>query len=220
MAQVSTRPGLRPPSVWRVFAAPPSIQHPDRLPPPPLSQVWGRARQQEELLAEVPDGGLLASVDLWEGEGLGEGPGSGLDLAALLLDPANAPLRRVLMEANPAITVAGMSKPMLDTVRALAVDLLASADLAALRQGGGRSAAQRAQRRRLQLLLTASARRVAASPWGAILQLLGFTASVLGAVMSIKLRQGWAAFLDRVRQLLRWRGGTRGTGLEPGPAFA
>lgn len=39
-------------------------------------------------------------------------PDGGLDLAALLLDGRNAPLRRIAMDANPAKTLASMPRAM------------------------------------------------------------------------------------------------------------
>lgn len=58
-------------------------------------------------------GSVLGSVDLSsEDEALAGGAGGPstdeLDLGSLLLDPENAPLRRVLMDVNPALTVASM----------------------------------------------------------------------------------------------------------------
>jgi hypothetical protein len=200
-----------------------------------ILQVWARAREQEAPTSVEDAGGALgpvmlggpsmsgpslnlsmsnmslSSVDLWEGEGLGEGPGSALDLASLLLGPENAPLRRVLMEVNPAATVAAMRPEMRATVRQLAVDVLSPLPLVQLMSWGasrGRMA-QRAQRKRLAMLARAQAARVACSPLAAVLQLVAFTAQVVAAVIAIKLRLAWAWLLERVRQLLG-SGGRRG----------
>jgi hypothetical protein len=45
-------------------------------------------------------------------EELSRAADAGLDLAALLLDGRNAPLRRIAMDANPARTISGMPRDM------------------------------------------------------------------------------------------------------------
>ena len=58
---------------------------------------------------------LVASLALGSGTSDATDPSAadgGLDLAALLLDGRNAPLRRIAMDANPAKTIAGMPREM------------------------------------------------------------------------------------------------------------
>jgi hypothetical protein len=58
---------------------------------------------------------LVASLAMGSGTSDATDPSAadgGLDLAALLLDGRNAPLRRIAMDANPAKTIAGMPREM------------------------------------------------------------------------------------------------------------
>ncbi|GAB4815406.1 hypothetical protein N2152v2_002452 [Parachlorella kessleri] len=171
----------------------------------PSLDLGGSSRRSSSSLSS---GGSLSSEDLWEGEE----PSGGIDLAGLLLGRDNAPLRRVLMEVNPAATVAAMQPDMRATVRGLAVDVLGPLPLGQLlgRQsatgssaaGKAQAAAERAQRKRLAMLARAQAARVAKSPPAAVLQLVLFTAQIVAAVAAVKLRQAWVRMLQRVQQTL------------------
>lgn len=54
----------------------------------------------------------VAGPDAGDAAGAAVPADGGLDLAALLLDGRNAPLRRIAMDANPAKTVASMPPAM------------------------------------------------------------------------------------------------------------
>lgn len=90
-----------------------------------IMQVWLAAADQaaaaaagDSVGAAAPAGGrggsgLVASLSMGPAEAAGGPPGDGgLDLAALLLDGRNAPLRRIAMDANPAKTISSMPPAM------------------------------------------------------------------------------------------------------------
>lgn len=90
-----------------------------------IMQVWLAAADQAAAAAAgdavgttAPAAGrgsssLVASLSMGPSEAAGGVPGDGgLDLAALLLDGRNAPLRRIAMDANPAKTISSMPPAM------------------------------------------------------------------------------------------------------------
>jgi hypothetical protein len=94
-----------------------------------ILQVWLAAADQAAAVAagdavgaDAADAGrasLAASLamagpvkDSAAAEELSRAADAGLDLAALLLDGRNAPLRRIAMDANPARTISGMPRDM------------------------------------------------------------------------------------------------------------
>lgn len=141
-------------------------------------------------------------------------------MAQLLLEGAHSPLRRVLMEGNPALTVAGLSPRLRAQLRALAVEALSS-DAAGEALGASGSHA-RAMRRRLWLMFRASVPRVLRSPPRAILALLAFSASVAAGVLVRRLAGAWAGLLAVLAARRKQTGSdSSGSGaVASGPALA
>lgn len=162
-----------------------------------ILQVWLAAADQaaaaaagEAVGAAAPAsaGSLVASLALGDGvdEAASGAPGdAGLDLAALLLDGRNAPLRRIAMDANPAKTISSMPPEMQLQLKQILVEALCNNGVASRLTDP--SPAARAQRKRLFLLFKTSVSKVLHSPPGSILSLLAFTASVLLAVAKLRL---------------------------------
>ncbi|KAL4425135.1 hypothetical protein ABPG77_008240 [Micractinium sp. CCAP 211/92] len=164
-----------------------------------ILQVWLAAADQAAAAAagEAVGGGaapsagsLVASLALGDGtdEVAGGAPGdAGLDLAALLLDGRNAPLRRIAMDANPAKTISSMPPEMQHQLKQILVEALSNRDVASRLTDA--SPAARAQRKRLFLLFKTSLSKVLRSPPGSVLSLLAFTASVLLAVTKLRVAE-------------------------------
>jgi aarF domain-containing kinase len=175
-----------------------------------ILQVWLSAAQQAaraEVLASKPSAGVdadspSASVSV-----------AAVDMASLLLDRRNVPLRRTLMLSNPAATLAGMPvdmrKQLLDVLtQALSTNDL-SAAAAGLLEGSGHA---RAQRKRLWMLFIASVPRVLRSPPSSVFKLVMFTGAVIMALFRAVLQKLW-------KRLMGWFDpGTRRSG--PGSASA
>eukprot|EP00887_Chlorella_sp_A99_P001560 scaffold8.g1560.t1 len=142
-------------------------------------------------------------------------PSSLPSMAALLLDRRHTPLRRVLMEGNPALTVVGLLPRLKAQLRGLAADGLCSPQAAAAARD--RSAAGRARRKRLILMFRSSVPRVLSSPPRAVLALLAFTASVLLEVLRRRLVDAWRrlrAAAAAASQRLRGRSSNGGSDLQ------
>lgn len=75
------------------------------------SGVGGVAARGSSLVASLAVGGLGDAASPADAAAAAAGEG-GLDLAALLLDGRNAPLRRIAMDANPAATISSMPPDM------------------------------------------------------------------------------------------------------------
>jgi hypothetical protein len=110
---------------------------------------------------------------------------STLDLTGLLLDRRNAPLRRVLLDVNPAATVAAMPADLRRQLKAAVVGLATGGGLRVFGRGRGGWV----QRKRLLLLFKVSLGKVAASPWRSVLQLISFTVAVAVAVLAARAKQ-------------------------------
>jgi aarF domain-containing kinase len=169
-----------------------------------ILRVWLSAAQQ------AAAGDALASVDEMPAPPT---PGdAAADMTSLLLDRRNVPLRRTLMGSNPAATIASMPPATREQLLRVLTEALSS-------QGGSaaaaglleRSPAGRAQRKRLAMLVKASVPKVITSPPSSILQLVAFTAAVVAAVLSEKVRQAWQAVAEWVAALVgKLRGGGAG----------
>ncbi|KAL4447963.1 hypothetical protein ABPG75_005182 [Micractinium tetrahymenae] len=165
-----------------------------------ILQVWLAAADQAAAAAAgeavgaagpVGAGSLVASLamgDGADGAAAGGAPGdAGLDLAALLLDGRNAPLRRIAMDANPAKTISSMPPAMQQQLKQILVEALSNSGVASRLTDP--SPAARAQRKRLFLLFRNSLNKVLRSPPGSILALLAFTASVLLAAAKLRVAE-------------------------------
>ena len=97
-------------------------------------QVWLVAAEQAaavaagESVATSSDGSQVGSQQLVASLAMGSGADpsaadGGLDLAALLLDGRNAPLRRIAMDTNPAKTIASMPREMKAQLKDVSVNL-------------------------------------------------------------------------------------------------
>lgn len=74
------------------------------------------ARSGSSLVASLSSAPTAASASPADAAAAAAGEG-GLDLAALLLDGRNAPLRRIAMDANPAKTISSMPPEMRQQLR-------------------------------------------------------------------------------------------------------
>ena len=104
---------------------------------PSCVQVWLVAAEQAAAVAAgdsvVAGSGQVGSQQLVASLAMGSGAPAdatdpsggdgGLDLAALLLDGRNAPLRRIAMDANPAKTIASMPREMKAQLKDVSVNL-------------------------------------------------------------------------------------------------
>lgn len=156
-----------------------------------ILSVWLSAAQQ----AAASEGQKGASG---RRSGVGQAtvsPGeAALDMTSLLTDPRNVTLRRTLLRANPATTIASMPRAMQEQLQGVLTQALC--DPAATTAAAGlmeSSATARAQRKRLAMLFKASVPMVMNSPPRSILQLIAFTASVITAVCAAKVKQAWEA---------------------------
>ncbi|PRW51014.1 putative aarF domain-containing kinase chloroplastic [Chlorella sorokiniana] len=177
-----------------------------------IMQVWLAAADQaaaaaagDAVGATAPAAGrggssLVASLSMGPAEAGEAGAGApgdgGLDLAALLLDGRNAPLRRIAMDANPAKTISSMPPAMRQQLKEILVEVLSSGGAASRLMDP--SPASRAQRKRLFLLFRSSLIKVLKSPPASILSLLAFTASVMVAVARARLAGMWQHLMHQL----------------------
>lgn len=147
-----------------------------------ILQVWLSAAQQAAV-GDAPSGqpaGVPSSAD------------AAVDMTSLLLDRRNVPLRRTLIDSNPAATIAAMpASTRAQLLRVLTEALSSEGGTAAAAGLLERSPAARAQRKRLAMLVKASVPKVINSPPSSIFQLVSFTAAVVGAVLKAKVMQVW-----------------------------
>lgn len=135
-----------------------------------ILQVWLSAAKQEartESYASESEGGKNLST------------AAAVDMANLVLDRRNVPLRRTIMISNPAATIAAMPKDMQQQLLELLTQTVSQEDgLAAASTLLERSAHARAQRKRLWMLFKASVPKVLRSPPSSVLKLFIFTVRV------------------------------------------
>jgi hypothetical protein len=111
-------------------------------------------------------------------------------MTGLLLAPKNVPLRRTLMVANPAATIAQMPADMRDQLLTALKEALSTDGASAVAQGVLRNTpVGRAQRKRLWMLFRASLPKVLRSPPRSIFQLMSFTASIVGTVIAALVKK-------------------------------
>lgn len=117
------------------------------------------------------------------------------DMANLLLDRKNVPLRRTLMISNPAATIERMEPEMKEKlVRILTEALRKEESLSMARKLLQNNPASRAQRKRLWILFRATLPKVFSSPPKSIFKLMVFTFMILLAIVNALL-QGWLSNL-------------------------
>lgn len=120
------------------------------------------------------------------------------DMANLLLDRKNVPLRRTLMISNPAATIERMEPEMKEKlVRILTEALRKEESFLMARKLLEDNPASRAQRKRLWILFKATLPKVFSSPPKSILKLVLFTLMLLIAIANTLL-QNWLSNLTRI----------------------
>jgi predicted unusual protein kinase regulating ubiquinone biosynthesis (AarF/ABC1/UbiB family) len=147
--------------------------------------------------------------------------GAALSMTSLLLDPRNVPLRRALIDVNPAATVAGMPRETRAQLLQVLTEAMAGGE--AGRAGAAllaRSPSARAQRRRLWMLFRNQAPKVFGSSPRSVLQLIAFTAAVALAITAAVLRRAWGAAATAVARLFSRGGGSAAAAGAPAPSPA
>lgn len=148
-----------------------------------ILQVWLSAGQQAARSEAL---GRHAAM----GTHMKKGSTTAIDMTGLLLAPKNVPLRRTLMVANPAATIAQMPPDMRDQLLVAVKEALSADGASAVAQGVLRNTpAGRAQRKRLWMLLKASVPKVLRSPPRSIFQLVTFTVAIVGAVIAALVKK-------------------------------
>jgi predicted unusual protein kinase regulating ubiquinone biosynthesis (AarF/ABC1/UbiB family) len=184
-----------------------------------ILQVWLSAAQQAArgggaaaAAAAGGDAGALAAASP---------AGAALSMTSLLLDPRNVPLRRALIDVNPAATVAGMPRETRAQLLQVLTEAMAGGE--AGRAGAAllaRSPSARAQRRRLWMLFRNQAPKVFGSSPRSVLQLIAFSAAVALAIAAAVLRRAWGAAAGAVARLFSRGGGDAAAGGAPAPSPA
>lgn len=143
-----------------------------------------------------------------------------VDMTSLLLDRKNVPLRRTLIMANPAVTLAEMPPEMRDQLLKILTEAMSSGE--GRKAAGGllkSTAGARAKRKRLWILFRSSLPKVLRSPPKSILQLITFTMAIVVAVTFALVRKGFRKMVNTIKKFFKGlrssgsNGGERGDGL-------
>jgi hypothetical protein len=164
-----------------------------------LLLVPGGALRSDDTTQQILRVWLSAAQQAAAGDAPGSSPtgppssaDAAVDMTSLLLDRRNVPLRRTLIDSNPAATIAAMpAATRAQLLRVLTEALSSQGGSAAAAGLLERSPAARAQRKRLAMLVKASVPKVINSPPANIYQLLAFTAAVVSSVLRAKVMQVW-----------------------------
>jgi len=126
-----------------------------------------------------------------------------MDMKNILLDKKNVPLRKILMMANPASTIAVMPKESRTQLLEILSEILSSDAAGEMASEMLESTPEaRAQRKRLAMLVRASVPKVLDSPRKNIFELIKFTAMVLFAFLK-------GFYLRCLKTVSKWFRGSR-----------